>query len=67
MVYFLPVLVPTVLYGYLALRFALEQFNREEALFREAERFELRLWFRNLLRDKEATPSSAQARACLTR
>lgn len=61
MVYLLPVMVPTILYGYLALRYAAEQFRREEVLFREAERFSLGIWIRHLLRDKEATPTSAEA------
>src|SRR5262249_16166136 len=36
--YFLPVLAPMALYSWLALRWAIEQFKREEVLFREAER-----------------------------
>jgi sodium transport system permease protein len=39
--YFLPVLIPTLLYGFLALRYAADQFSREDVLFREAERFDL--------------------------
>lgn len=61
MVFLLPVLIPTALYGFLALRFAVDQFHREDVLFREAEKFELRLWIRHLLRDKEPLPTSAQA------
>lgn len=60
-VYFLPVLIPTILYGYLALRYAVEQFRREDVLFREAERFSVGLWIRHLLRDKEETPTSGEA------
>ncbi len=59
--YFIPVLVPIGLYSWLALRWAIEQFQREEVLFREAERVDIRLWLRHLLRDKEPTPSAAQA------
>jgi len=62
--YFLPVLGPMVLYGWFALRWAIEQFKREEVLFREAERIELGLWFRRLFRDKEPLPSTGQALAC---
>lgn len=62
--YFLPVLCPTMLYAYMALRFAIRQFRREDVLFREAERFELRLWLRHLLRDKEPVPTGAQAWFC---
>jgi len=62
--YFVPVLAPVVLYSWLALRWAIEQFKREEVLFREAERLDLRLWLRCLLRDKEALPSAGQALFC---
>src|SRR5207253_2095879 len=62
--YFVPVLVPVVLYSGLALHWAIEQFKREEVLFREAERLELRLWLRRLLREKEALPSTGQAVFC---
>ncbi|MFO0954397.1 MAG: type II CAAX endopeptidase family protein, partial [Isosphaeraceae bacterium] len=62
--YFLPVLVPTILYGAVALRWAIDQFQREDVLFREAERFDLRLWVRHLFRDKEETPNGAEALFC---
>jgi sodium transport system permease protein len=62
--YFLPVLAPTALYSWLALRWAIEQFKREEVLFREAERLDLRLWLRRLFREKEAWPSAGQAVFC---
>jgi sodium transport system permease protein len=64
--YFVPVLVPMALYSWLALRWAIEQFKREEVLFREAERLEIRLWLRRLFRDKEALPSTGQALFCFT-
>ena len=59
--YVVPVLLATSLYAYLALRWAVSLFNREEVLFREAEKFDLRTWARHLVRDKQSTPSSAQA------
>src|SRR5262249_59972795 len=59
--YFVPVLVPMAFYSWLALRWAIEQFKREEVLFREAERWEMKLWLRRLFRDKEALPSTGQA------
>jgi sodium transport system permease protein len=62
--YFVPVLAPIVLYGWFALRWAVEQFKREEVLFREAERLDLGLWLRRLFRDKEDLPSTAEAVAC---
>jgi sodium transport system permease protein len=64
--YFLPVLAPMLVYGWLALRWAIEQFQREEVLFREAERLDLQLWLRRLFRDKEALPSVGQALFCFT-
>ncbi len=62
--YFVPVLVPMMVYSWLALRWAIAQFQREEVLFREAERLDLGLWFGRLLRDKEALPSAGQAFFC---
>lgn len=62
--YAIPVLLTSVGYSALALWWAIEQFNREEVLFREAERFELALWIRHLLRDKEPTPSFTEAGFC---
>src|SRR5206468_6337155 len=62
--YFVPVLGPTILYGWVALRWAVWQFQREEVLFREAERLDLGLWFRHLFRDKEPWPSAGQAFFC---
>jgi sodium transport system permease protein len=62
--YFVPVLVPMVLYSGLALHWAIEQFKREEVLFREAERLEIGLWLKRLFRDKEPLPSVGQAFFC---
>ncbi len=62
--YFVPVLAPIIFYSWLALRWAIEQFKREEVLFREAERLDIALWLRRLFRDKEATPSTAMAFLC---
>src|SRR5205085_10196049 len=64
--YFVPVLVPMVIYGWLALRWAIIQFQREEVLFREAERLDVGLWLRRLLREKEPRPSAGQALFCFT-
>jgi sodium transport system permease protein len=63
-VYLAPVLITSFSYAALALWWAVDQFNREDVLFREAERFELGLWLRHLLRDKEETPSFAEAGFC---
>ncbi len=62
--YLLPVLAPMALYGWLALRWAVEQFKREEVLFREAERLDVGLWVKQLFRAKEALPSAGQALFC---
>lgn len=59
--YFVPVLLPIGVYSWLALRWAIEQFNREEVLFREAERLDPWLWIKSLFRDKEAMPTTGQA------
>src|SRR5262249_21782697 len=64
--YFLPVLAPMMLYGWFALRWAIEQFKREEVLFREAERLDIGLWLRGLFRHKESLPSTGQALACFS-
>ena len=63
--YFVPVLAPIGLYSWLALRWAIEQFNREEVLFREAERLDPVLWLKSLFRDKEPLPTTGQAFFCL--
>lgn len=63
--YFVPVLAPIAIYSWLALRWAIEQFNREEVLFREAERLDLLLWLKRLFRDKEPVPTTGQAFFCL--
>jgi sodium transport system permease protein len=60
----LPVLIPTVLYGAIALRWAVDQFQSEAVLFREAERFDLRSWVRHLFRAKEPTPTAGEAIFC---
>jgi sodium transport system permease protein len=62
--YAIPVLVTSIGYSLLALWWAIEQFAREDVLFREAEQFEVGLWVRHLLRDKEPTPSFAEAGFC---
>lgn len=62
--YVVPVLVTSFTYSALALWWAIEQFQGEGILFREAERFELGLWIKHLLRDKEETPSFMEAGVC---
>ncbi|HYV40067.1 MAG TPA: ABC transporter permease subunit/CPBP intramembrane protease, partial [Gemmataceae bacterium] len=62
--YIVSVMAPMGLYSWLALRWAIDQFQREEVLFREAERIDVRLWLRRLLRNKETRPTTAQAMFC---
>lgn len=64
LIYGIPVLVTSIAYSFAGLWWAIAMFNREDVLFREAERFDVRLWLRHLLRDKEATPSSTEAVLC---
>ena len=49
---------------WLAIRWATNQFNSESVLFREGERWDLRVWINHLLRDREATPSFSEAMFC---
>ena len=64
LVYLVPVLLTSIGYSLLALWWAIEQFKREDVLFREAERFNLNDWLRHLLRDKEETPTFVEAGFC---
>jgi len=62
--YILPVVAVTSVCCLLAIRWAVDQFNSENVLFRESERGGLSSWFRHLLRDREDTPSTAGAVLC---
>ena len=62
--YIVPVLSASFLYCALALSWAIDQFHREDVLFSEAERFDLRLWIRHLFRDKEQTPNFTEGLFC---
>jgi sodium transport system permease protein len=64
LVYGIPVLASSIAYSLVGLWWAISMFNREDVLFREAERFDVRLWLRHLLRVKEPVPSSAEALLC---
>ena len=48
----------------MALRWAIDQFNREEVLFSEAERLDLWLWARHLVRAKGEFPSAGESIFC---
>src|SRR5262249_29989892 len=62
--YFIPVLAPIGLYSWLALCWAIEQFNREDVLFRDGERIDFVLWLKHLFRDKEPTATTGEAFFC---
>jgi sodium transport system permease protein len=62
--YVAPVVCMTLLCCLLAVRWAVEQFNREGVLFRESERLDVGLWLRHLRRDRGDTPSFAEAVFC---
>src|SRR5262249_48152609 len=62
--FFIPVLVPMLVYAAVALRWAIDQFQGEDVLFREAERFSLGVWIRHLYRDREPTPTGGEALLC---
>jgi sodium transport system permease protein len=49
---------------WMAVRWAVEQFNTEGVIFRESERFSVDLWLRRLVRDREPTPSAAAGLFC---
>jgi len=58
------VLGVTFLACYLAIRWAVDQFNSETVLFREGERFGLGVWLRHLRRDRQPTPTVGAAVTC---
>ncbi|MCG8584490.1 MAG: ABC transporter permease subunit, partial [Pirellulales bacterium] len=62
--YLIPALGVTLICCLLAIRWAIDQFNKESVLFRESERFDLNLWFKQLFRDREPTPTVAAAFLC---
>lgn len=48
----------------LAIRWAIDQFNRESVLFRESERFHLGYWLWHLVRDRSETPTVSESVLC---
>ena len=59
-----PVAAVTLGGCYYAIRWAVLQFNNEQVLFRDADRFDLRLWLRRLVLERRDVPSPALAVAC---
>jgi sodium transport system permease protein len=64
MPFVLPVVGVTLLCCLIAVRWAVDQFNKESVLFRESERLDLGLWLQHLRRDRGDTPSVSQALFC---
>lgn len=64
LLYVIPVIVSSLGYSLLALYWAVEQFRSEEILFREAEQFDLGLWLKSLVVERQRTPSFGEAIAC---
>ncbi len=60
----LPVAAVTLGCCLLAIRWAVDQFNSESVLFRESERLNVGLWLRHLRKDRQPTPSLAEAVFC---
>jgi len=65
LLYVLPVLASSFAWAGLALWWAVDQFHREDVLFREAERIDLWLWAKRLWTDKPAVPGPGGAAALL--
>lgn len=63
--YVLPVIASTAVCCWLAMRWAVSQFNQESVLFRESERFDLRSAARSMRRNRGVTPSAGAAMACV--
>jgi sodium transport system permease protein len=59
-----PVALVTLVCCRVAIRWAVDQFNRENVLFRESERWDLRLWLKHLWRDRGDTPTVGAAVSC---
>ena len=62
--YLFPVLGVTAVCCWAALRWAIDQFSNETILFRSSDRFDLRMWWQGLIRDRAPTPSVGEALLC---
>lgn len=62
--YSVPVIAVTGVCVLFAIRWAIDQFNNEDVLFRESERFDLQSWIMSLVRDRGETPSLAEGLMC---
>jgi len=62
---FAPVVVSvTAVCCAMAMRWAIDQFQNESVIFRESERWDLGLWLRHLVRDRDETPTFGEAVLC---
>ncbi len=59
-----PVAAVTLGGCYYAIRWAVLQFNNEQVLFRDADRFDLRAWLRHLVSERREVPTPALAVVC---
>lgn len=64
--YLVPVIGSSIFYSLMALSWAISLFDSEEVLFRDAERFDLGLWIKHILRDKDPVPSRTEVALCFT-
>ena len=62
--YAFPVAAVTFGCCWLSLRWAIDQFNSEEVLFREGERWDVISWLRHVFLDRQPTPTVALAVLC---
>lgn len=62
--YAIPVLVSSFGYSLLAIWWAIDLYNNEGVLFREAEKFDVRVWLRQLMRPRDAVPAFPEAVFC---
>ena len=58
------VLIVTAGCCWISIRWAIKQFESESVMFRESERWNLRLWVNHLWRDREETASPSEAILC---
>jgi sodium transport system permease protein len=59
-----PVIFVTGACCFVAIRWAIDQFNTESVLFSDTERLDLRLWLKHLVRDRHDTPTVGAAVSC---
>lgn len=63
--YGVPVILVTLVCCHWAIRWAVYQFNQESVIFRESERLDPKRWLVHLVRDRQETPTLAEAFFCV--